>query len=168
MRLIIIIIILTITGCNSQNKNTDNVKSIYNSWKKSFKISITKESSLLNYQKENLLELSKSISADDFIRLKQPFISKNLKIDNEYYLLELSEGEVVTAYLYYVINSGKQYQLTVIDIYDKNKLITLKMTDSDIKKLINIKPINKESLNDDIFVLTKVKDNSLSIIIGSK
>ena len=168
MRLIIIIIILTITSCNSQNKSTDDVKSIYNSWEKSFINSVTNESSLLDYQKENLLEISKKISSNDFIKLKQLFTDKNLKIDNEYYLLEFSEGEVITAYLYYVISTGKQYKLTVMDIYNENKLITLNKTDTDIKKLINIKPINNETLNDKILVLTKVNNNNLSTIIGSE
>lgn len=168
MRLIIIITILTVTSCNSQNKSTDDEKSIYNSWKKSFINSVTKESSLLNYQKENLLDLLKSISPDDFVKLKQSFIDKNIKIDDEYYLLELSEGEVVTAYLYYIISSGKEYQLTVIDIYDKNKIITLEMTSSDVVNLIDVKPINSESLNDNILVLTKIENNILSTIIGSE
>jgi hypothetical protein len=172
MRLILIILtLMTITNCSSQTENTDDVKSNYSNWRKSFVKSVINEKNLLDYQRENLIEISKNISLSNFIKLRQLLLNahNNQKIDNEYYLLELSEGEVVTAYLYYVIESNKQYQLAFMNIYEENEeVIKLNKSDSDIKKLIKVKPINDETLNDKLFVLTIISKNKISSIIGSE
>ena len=162
---------VTINSCNSQLKNRDSVKSIYNSWKKSFVSSVYNENNLLNYQKENLVGVSKNITLSRFNNLRQLLlnISKDAKIDNEFYLLELSEGEVVTAYFYYVIETNKGYQLASINIYEENKeAIRLMKSDSYIEKLINVNAIDSEISNDELFVLTKISDNKTFSIIGGE
>ena len=170
MKLVLIILtIVTITSCNSQNIN-DQITT-YNNWKKSFVNSVTNEKNLLDFQKKNLLDISKNISSNDFIKLRKVLTDMNNDtiINNEYYLLEFSEGEVITAYLYYITKSDKKYQLAFLNINEETKEVgILNKSDSEIKKLINLKPIENDSLNDELFVLTTINKKEMFSILGNK
>lgn len=168
MKLILTILgFVTITSCNCQNNKMNDTEKVYKYWKESSMKSITESKELLDYQKENLTELIQVVTLSNFEELKKLFPSD--KTNNEYYLLEFSEGEVVTAYLYYIIESCNQYKLAFINIYEGNKdALVLKKSNSDIKKLIQLKPIVDNSLGDELFILTTMNKEDISSVVGNK
>jgi hypothetical protein len=163
-----ILVITTILSCNNQVKKMENLKLNYSNWQESFLKTVTNENNLLDYEKENLIETSKKITFNNFIDLRKALLKSNeeQKINTEYYLLQLSEGEVVSANFYYVIESNMKYQLSFVNIYEDNKrAVKLNKSDSDIRKLISTKPINNQTLKDKLVIITKINDIKVSTLI---
>ena len=163
---------MTMISCNNQSKKISGVNLMtYNDWQKSTIDNVKIEKNLLDYQRENLIEILKGISKDKFLELKQLLLNAGNKnyVNTEYYLLELLEGELVTANLYYIIESNRQYKIAFINVYEEDtEAIKLTKSNSDIKKLIKINPISDDTLNHKIFILTEVNKNKVFSTIGSR
>ncbi len=156
-------------SCSHRSNNEEDINSTYNSWNKSFSESVINETNLLDFQKENLINISNNISVRKFTELKQSLLNKQKKeISKEYLILELSEGEVLTAYFYYVVELNNQFQSSYINLYeDDNLVFKLNKSHSEIQNLISVTPINDQTLDDTLFILTTFSENRISTTIGS-
>lgn len=170
MRLVLVIMIFITTVSCGQSNITDVSILNHQKWKESFLKNVKNEKTLSKYDKESLIESSEHISIKDFVQLRQVLLgnSTDREIENEYYLLEMSEGEIVMVYFYYIIELNGRFQVAFIeDVYQGNKEVKKDNNkDSKIKELINIKQIDDETLTDNLIVLTTLNGESISSTIG--
>lgn len=157
---------MTNARCSSHNNIEDEM---YDRWKKSFVKSVFDEKNLLDYQKKNLIKISQNISLKNFTDLKNTWIKyqKNRKVNKEFYLLEHAEGEVVTAYMYYMVDFYDGYQVFYLNILDEGRNVKkLNKNNSEIEKMLNFRSINNDNLYRKLFVLTTFSNNNVSSTIG--
>lgn len=170
MKLVTIFFIyMIIIGCSSCIESIDEKLSYYD-WIKSVSNTVNNQDKLINFQKENLIEISKNIPESSFNEMKDLLLqnAKDKKIDGEYFLLKISEGEVVLASLYYSIKMEGRYLLAYMDVYEENKkAVKLNKSNLYIKQLISLEPLNVNALSNELFILTTVKNKKVVSIIGN-
>ena len=104
MRNVLYILILVFTiSCKNYGKEELSKPFIkYTDWYSSAEKNINKNLDLKDYEKDNLLSIVKSISEEDFLKLRNTLNKNNIISEKtiEYYILSFSEGEIVTSFLY--------------------------------------------------------------------
>lgn len=180
MKILNFTLILFLLSCNgsenksiSSNYKTENIMKTnfitFNDWHRSVMESVKAQILMENYQKDNLLKITKSISRKEFMLLQEHSeglkISKNFK---EIFIIHSSEGEVVTIKLHYLFSDGintKKVSLK-INSFEAN-LEKLTPISAAVFKKIYINSINSENQYQDIVVFTKVKGEKIVSEVGN-
>lgn len=169
MRNVLYILILVFAISCKNYKKEELSKSFikYTDWYSSAEKNINKNLDLKDYEKDNLLSIVKSISEEDFLKLRNTLNENNTIFEKtiEYYILSFSEGEVVTIFLYYIVNTGEEYLMTSIDLTEEKKVFKeVSKEIAFIKKKLIVKPFDKKNEYQDMVILTKFENKLVSII----
>lgn len=140
----------------------------FNIWKDSVEKVIKNESSLMDYEKENLNYLVGKVSEESFNKLTESLTSPN-SISNDYLVLISSEGEVVSCMLFYIQRNNNDYDISVIDLYEENSEVkeNINIKNYDVKKLISIENIDVNYNHNDVKILTRINKNEVGTSIGT-
>jgi len=138
--LIYTLVLVSLLGCKNQSDNNEITKenkvASYYDWNNSIKEAL-ENSNLEITEKENLLISIDRISKEDFLKLNN--IIKIEGNSKEYYVFDISEGEVNTETLYCIKEKGKMSYLSNVTIQRgkkqfSSKMVTKKMLFSELIK----------------------------------
>lgn len=168
--LLIILTFLTMSSsCSNENRTSSKISLTYKQWQESVIKAVNEEKDLLVYQKVNIIEVAKTVTENKFIELKNKILrGNNDNVNLEYYIMNLSEGEVVTANLYFIKEVSGKYDISVMNLYDEDiEVKRLNESSSYVKKLLNVPPMGNDYLNQNLYVLTSVENNNVNTNIGN-
>lgn len=166
LKLITLSCMVMLISCIKDNSKQE-IKKSFENWKTSSKKSIENyEGTILDYQKENLKNVLDSISFEVFFDLRNS-LSNNLSNKEDYYLLTIEEGEIVTTNFYYLVKTKKAYDAVCINLSKKKRHIEkMNLPMNKIENLIRTEYKEKEIFDNNLFIFTINKADKYESIIG--
>ncbi len=152
---IILFITLSFLSCNNKNSSNEYIDMTFKSWKSETEKALELSSEIDDLARENMIILLQDITAEDFDKLKNEL--KVNEYNEEYFLLQIYEGEIVTDELFYVVRKHNKYYCACLRIEHGKKIFKNNQFTSDIKlnELIN-KKIKPELDGGDIILTYKI------------